>query len=92
MNPRGETLALAIICTVVVLLSLCGLIWFFTWGLSLGGVDPLMILLISLLMGGIFSLQLFPLAKRAGWLEWMKALRGKTPAGVPTESSAQDPK
>ncbi len=92
MSPKGEMLVLAALCVVVVLCSLGGLVWFFVLGLSLGGVDPLMVLLICLMMGGVFSLQLYSLAKTAGWLESVKLFRRKAPTAAPAESSAQDPK
>ena len=52
----------AIFSLVIVVLSLLGLIWDFTSGLITSGVDGLFLLLVCLMMGGIFSLQLLILA------------------------------
>lgn len=52
----------AIFATVIVVLSLLGLIWDITSGLITSGVDGLFLLLVCLMMGGIFSLQLLILA------------------------------
>ena len=48
----------AIFSLVIVALSLLGLIWDITSGLITSGVDGLFLLLVCLMMGGIFSLQL----------------------------------
>ena len=59
----------AIFSLVIVALSLLGLIWDITSGLITSGVDGLFLLLVCLMMGGIFSLQLLILAwqsRRAG--------------------------
>jgi hypothetical protein len=52
----------AIFSLVIVVLSLLGLIWDITSGLITSGVDGLFLLLVCLMMGGIFSLQLLILA------------------------------
>lgn len=52
----------AIFSLVIVALSLLGLIWDITSGLITSGVDGLLLLLVCLMMGGIFSLQLLILA------------------------------
>ena len=52
----------AIFAAVIVVLSLLGLIWDITSGLITSGVDGLFLLLVCLMMGGIFSLQLLILA------------------------------
>jgi hypothetical protein len=59
----------AIFPVVIVALSLLGLIWDITSGLITSGVDGLFLLLVCLMMGGIFSLQLLILVwqrRRAG--------------------------
>lgn len=48
-----------VFCVVIILLSLLGLIWDIASGLITSGVDGLLLLLVCLMMGGIFSLQLF---------------------------------
>ncbi|HEV2615906.1 MAG TPA: hypothetical protein VGU63_04765 [Candidatus Acidoferrales bacterium] len=52
----------AIFALVIVVLSLLGLVWDFTSGLITSGVDGILLLLVCLMMGGIFSLQLLILA------------------------------
>lgn len=61
-------LEVAVFAFVVVILSVLGLIWDVTSGLIASGVDGLLLLLICLMMGGIFSLQLFLLARQRGFL------------------------
>ncbi|MGB7022910.1 MAG: hypothetical protein WBD73_03855 [Candidatus Acidiferrales bacterium] len=59
----------AVFSLVIVALSLLGLVWDITSGLITSGVDGLLLLLVCLMMGGIFSLQLLILAwqrRRAG--------------------------
>ncbi len=72
-------LGLAAICVVVVLLSLLGLISDFVSGLIAPHItmDGLLLALICLLMGGLFTLMLVLIAKDAGWLDWLPALRKK---------------
>ena len=50
-----ESLVFAV---VIILLSVLGLVWDFATGLITSGVDGLLLLLICLMMGGLFSLQL----------------------------------
>lgn len=50
---------------VIIALSIIGLIWDFASGLITSGVDGLLLLLICLMMGGLFSLQLFLLLRKA---------------------------
>ena len=57
-----EAVAFAV---VIIALSLVGLIWDFASGLITSGVDGLLLLLICLMMGGLFSLQLFLLLRKA---------------------------
>ena len=47
-----------VIGLVMVLLSLLGLIWDFASGLITSGVDGILLLLVCLMIGGVFSLQL----------------------------------
>lgn len=52
----------AIFAIVIIVLSLLGLIWDIASGLITSGVDGLLLLLICLMIGGLFSLQLLVLA------------------------------
>jgi hypothetical protein len=47
---------------VMILLSVLGLVWDFASGLIASGVDGILLLLVCLMLGGVFSLQLLYLA------------------------------
>lgn len=98
MNPKREALLLMALCAVLVLASLGGLVFGFTAGLFYPQIDMdgLLLLLVSLSMGGVFSLMLLWLANDAGYLEPIKArLKRKAreaeaaPAKVPAQPAAQ---
>lgn len=67
MSVMRSLLGLAAICAIVVLLSLLGLAWAFVTGLQFN-IDGMLLLSICLMMGGLFSLMLFLIAKETGWL------------------------
>jgi hypothetical protein len=54
-----------VFAVVIIALSIAGLIWDFASGLVTSGVDGLLLLLICLMMGGLFSLQLFLLIRKS---------------------------
>lgn len=58
----------AIFAVLIVILSVLGIIWDIASGLLASGIDGLLLLLICLMMAGIFSLQLFLLARQRGLL------------------------
>ena len=58
----------AIFAVFIVILSVLGIIWDIASGLLASGIDGLLLLLICLMMAGIFSLQLFLLARQRGLL------------------------
>lgn len=51
-------LEVAIISVVMILVSVLGLVWDFASGLITAGVDGIMLLLVCLMIGGVFTLQL----------------------------------
>ena len=51
-------LEIAIISIVMILLSVLGLVWDFASGLIAAGVDGIMLLLVCLMLGGVFTFQL----------------------------------
>jgi hypothetical protein len=51
-------LEVSVIGLVMILLSLLGIVWDIASGLIASGVDGILLLLVSLMMGGVFSLQL----------------------------------
>jgi predicted lipid-binding transport protein (Tim44 family) len=59
MGLKRDMMELTIISAVVVLLSLGGVVWTFVSGLIFSGLDGIMLLFICLMMGGIFTLELF---------------------------------
>ena len=72
-------IGLAAICAIVVALSLLGLVGDFMTGLIGAHItmDGLLLALICLLMGGLFTLMLVLIARDAGWLDWLPVLRKK---------------
>ena len=67
MSMMRGILGLVAICAMIVLLALVGLAWGFWTGLEFD-IDGLLLLLVCLMMGGLFSLMLLLIAKDAGWL------------------------
>lgn len=70
MSEEGQVLGSSmleaiIFAVVIILLSLLGLIWDVASGLITSGVDGLLLLLVCLMMGGLFSLQLLFLLWKA---------------------------
>ncbi|MFZ0332505.1 MAG: hypothetical protein WAN10_10670 [Candidatus Acidiferrales bacterium] len=51
-----------VIALVMVLLSVLGMVWDFASGLITAGIDGIFLLLVCLMVGGVFSLQLLYLA------------------------------
>jgi hypothetical protein len=68
MSVSREILGLAAICAIVVLLSLLGVVWALISGLLYPHIllDGLLLVLICLMMGGIFSIMLFFIARDYG--------------------------
>lgn len=56
-------LEVGVIAIVMVLLSVLGLVWDFASGLITSGVDGLLLLLVCLMIGAIFAIQLLLLAR-----------------------------
>ena len=70
-------LEVAIISLVMILLSVLGLVWDFASGLIAAGVDGIILLLVCLMIGGVFSLQLLLLAR-----ENMRSRKGSSGSGT----------
>jgi hypothetical protein len=81
-------MALALICAVVILLSIAGIAATFLTRLELN-VDGILLLLSSLVMGGVFSLMLFLLAREEGWLPARK--KQEAPADTAHAKQAASP-
>lgn len=99
MNATQGMIELMIVSAVFVLLSLGGIVWDVWSRLLFSGIDGIMLLLVCLMMGGVFSLYMFVLAKRAGMLDSLQRKRAAAPvqsaapAGNPSDPRAtQQPK
>jgi len=68
MSVSRGILGLVAICAVIALLSLLGVVWAFVSGLLYPHIllDGLLLVLICLMMGGIFTAMLFVIAKDYG--------------------------
>ncbi len=92
MSAQRAILGLVAVCAVIVLLSLAGLVAGFVTRLEFN-IDGLLLLSVCLLMGGVFSIMLFLMAREYGWLDHLPLLRRKraadAAAGNPTDSAAQ---
>jgi hypothetical protein len=67
MKSSLTSLTLALICVVVILFSIAGIVANFVTRIELN-IDGILLLLVCLVMGGLFSLMLFVLAREEGWL------------------------
>ncbi len=52
-------LEVSAIAIVMILLSILGLVWDFASGLITSGVDGILLLLVCLMIGAVFAIQLF---------------------------------
>ncbi len=87
MSVPRDILVLVAICAVIVVLALAGLVGAFATRLEFN-IDGLLLLVVCLMMGGIFTLMLLLLAKEAGWLAWLPFPRKKAAAGAPAATPA----
>jgi hypothetical protein len=88
MTFRSDILELAAINLVLILFSLIGIVWDIWSRLLFNGIDGILLLLVCLMMGGIFSLQLLLDLKNAGMLHSIKFFHRKPAAAVAPASSA----
>lgn len=82
MSARRAILGLVAVCAVIVVLSIVGFVADFATRLEFN-IDGLLLLAVCLMMGGIFAVMLFLMAKDYGWLEPLRFLRKKSAAGAP---------
>lgn len=68
MNPKRESLMLAGVQALVLLVCLAAIVWNFLSGLVFN-IDGLLLLLISLSLAAVFSFTLFLQARSERWLE-----------------------
>ena len=65
------------VCSVLVLLSLCGMAWYETSGLLKHDIDGLLLMSICLLIGTIFSAQFVQIVRSAEWIKFPGSHRAK---------------
>ena len=86
MKLAHGILGLALICVIVIVLSVAGAVFDFTSHLGLD-MDGILLLLTCLTMGGLFALMLLLIAKEQGWLP----ARHKQAPTTPPAASATPP-
>ena len=93
MSVSRGILGLIGICAVIALLSLLGVVWAFVSGLLYPHIllDGLLLVLICLMMGGIFTVMLFVIARDYGLFEHLPLLHKRSAAALadPKDSSGQ---
>ncbi len=88
MSTQNRIIGTVIVCITVIALAIAGLASDFATRL-LSSVDGLLLLMICLLTGGIFSLMLFVLAKEAGWLGKRRTLAPVNSSPRPADQPMQ---
>jgi len=72
MTSRSHRIEIGALCIAVILLSIWGIVWDITSGLITSGIDGIMLLLIALMIGGIFSLMFAHMLWQAGLIPFLK--------------------
>jgi len=80
MFDRQNNLVLLAICVIFTLLSLAGIVWDITSGLLTSGLDGIMLIMICLMIGGVFSLEILVVADDAGWIKLPNLIPAPAPA------------
>jgi hypothetical protein len=80
MLDRQNNLVLLAICVVFTLISLAGIVWDITSGLLTSGLDGIMLIMICLMIGGVFSLEILMVADDAGWIKLPSLIPPPAPA------------
>lgn len=83
-TEREEGIGMVAMCAIIILLSLGGLVAAFETRL-VTSVDGLLLLMICLMMGGLFTLMLLLTAKDEGWLPSMHKKQGDSAGSGPTK-------
>jgi len=79
---------LAAISVVLLVFSIVGIVWDIASGLLVGGVDGILLLAVCLMMGGVFTLELFLVGRQAGWVPAFGGAKKKD-APQPAAASAK---
>jgi hypothetical protein len=91
MTKTQGVLGLVGICVLILVLSAAGLASDFLTGLGLD-LDGLLLILVSLLMGLLFLIALFMIAKEQGWIPQRHKQAAAAPAPKPAAPRAAPPK
>jgi hypothetical protein len=86
MFDRQNNLLLLAICVIFTLLALAGIVWDITSGLLTSGLDGIMLIMICLMIGGVFSLEILLVADDAGWIRLPNLI--PPPAGAKPKPAA----
>ena len=85
---RPLRIEIAVISAVFILLSIWGIVWDFTSGLLMSGIDGIMLLFVCLMMAGIFALMLLLELQKAGILPAFGGAKAKAaPAAKPAAAA-----
>jgi hypothetical protein len=86
MTSKAHRIEIGALCSVAILISLWGIVWDISSGLITSGIDGIMLLLIALMIGGIFSLMLAHMLWQAGLIPFLKP--APAAAAVPAKPAA----
>jgi predicted lipid-binding transport protein (Tim44 family) len=84
MTSKAHRIEIGALCSAAILISLWGIVWDITSGLITSGIDGIMLLLIALMVGGIFSLMFAHMLWQAGLIPFWKP----APAAAPAKAAA----
>lgn len=87
MKPSLSSVTLALICVIVILFSIAGIVANFVTRIELN-IDGILLLLACLVMGGLFSVMLFVLAREEGWLPARKKQESPAQAAPAKQAAA----
>ncbi len=88
MTSKAHRIEIGAICIAAILISLWGIVWDITSGLLTSGIDGIMLLLIALMIGGIFSAMLAHMLWQAGLIPFLKPAAAAAPAAKPVATAA----
>jgi hypothetical protein len=72
MTSKAHRIEIGALCSAAILICLWGIVWDITSGLITSGIDGIMLLLIALMIGGIFSLMFAHMLWQAGLIPFLK--------------------
>ena len=84
MTSKAHRIEIGALCSAAILICLWGIVWDITSGLITSGIDGIMLLLIALMIGGIFSAMFAHMLWQAGLIPFLKpASAAAAPAAKP---------